>query len=72
MTSSSRTLPPGWMMALMPMSAARSTLSRNGKNASLAMYAPRTGLHAFTAAMLVESMRLICPAPMPMEASRPV
>lgn len=36
MLSSSRLEPPGWMMQVTPCSASTSTLSRNGKNASLA------------------------------------
>ena len=36
MTSASRTLPPGWITAVMPAAAAASMPSRNGKKASLA------------------------------------
>src|SRR5687767_5651548 len=39
-TSASRTEPPGWTMAVMPASAACSTPSRNGKNASEPSTAP--------------------------------
>ena len=41
MTSASRIEPPGWITAVMPCSAATSTPSRNGKNASDATTEPR-------------------------------
>ena len=43
MTSSSRTLPPGWMNALTPASSSTEMLSANGKKASDAQTAPPTG-----------------------------
>ena len=67
-TSSSRMLPPGWMMAFAPASASTSTPSRNGKKASDATTDPAIVRPAFSAlmrAMRVESTRLICPAPTP-------
>src|SRR5690349_6314826 len=68
-TSSSRLLPPGWTMALMPYSAATSMPSRNGKNASEAIELPSTvspSSLALSAATRVEYTRDICPAPTPM------
>src|SRR5690242_4383970 len=69
MTSSSRLLPPGCTMALMPYSAATSMPSRNGKKASEAMELPSTvrpSSLALSAATRVEYTRDICPAPTPM------
>src|SRR6185295_4516782 len=69
MTSSSRLLPPGCTMALMPYLAAASMPSRNGKNASDAMALPSTSRPsslALSAATWVEYTRDICPAPTPM------
>src|ERR1044071_1884296 len=68
MTSSSRLLPPGCTMALMPYSAATSMPSRNGENASEAIDLPsavRPSSVALSAATRVEYTRDICPAPTP-------
>ena len=64
-TSSSRTLPPGWMIAVAPASAAASTPSLNGKKASEASTVPLTGSSAFATAIFEESTRDIWPAPIP-------
>ena len=56
------------MTAVAPASAITSRPSRNGKNASLAATEPvndSPACWALIAAILVESMRLICPAPTP-------
>ena len=75
MDSSSRTEPPGWMMAVMPHSASVSTLSRNGKNASDAQTRPLGSTpmrsHASWARLHANSAlstRLGWPGPMPMPA----
>ena len=71
MTSSSRTEPPGWMMARTPAAAAASTPSRKGKKASLASTLPwvsRPSFWAFRTAICEAKTRLVCPAPMPMVA----
>src|SRR6267378_2715592 len=65
-TSSSRTLPPGWMTAFAPARATTSTPSRNGKNASDATTDPSRDTPvscALSAAIRAASTRLICPAP---------
>src|SRR5690606_12138559 len=67
-TSASRTLPPGWMAAVAPASAAATRPSANGKNASLATTQPAkssSDFRPFDTAISLESTRLICPAPMP-------
>ena len=68
MTSSSRTLPPGWITAVAPAAASASRPSRNGKNASDAATEPASSSFAscaLNAAMRALSRRLIWPAPMP-------
>src|SRR5467141_304913 len=67
-TSSSRTLPPGWITAFAPTRATTSTPSRNGKNASDATTDPLRDSPvscALSAATRAASTRLIWPAPMP-------
>src|SRR5882672_3623442 len=67
-TSSSRTLPPGWITAFAPARATTSTPSRNGKNASDATTDPSRDSPASCAlstATRAASTRLIWPAPMP-------
>src|SRR5690606_8471815 len=68
MTSSSRTLPPGWITPVAPAATTTSRPSRNGKKASEATAEPFRVRPAFSAlmdAMRAESMRLIWPAPTP-------
>src|SRR5690606_19837489 len=68
MTSSSRTLPPGWITQVAPASATTSRPSRKGKKASEATADPdrlRPAFSALMEAMRAESMRLIWPAPTP-------
>ena len=72
-TSSSRTEPPGWMIALTPASIASCGPSAKGKNASEASDRAGEQLRAgtrvaFSTAMRTASTRLICPAPMPIVA----
>src|SRR4051794_12568480 len=68
-TSSSRTDPPGWMMARTPASIASAGPSANGKNASDARTVPsRLSTRAFSTASRTASTRLIWPAPMPIVA----
>ena len=67
-TFGSLTLPPGWMAAVAPASAAASRPSGKGKKASDAMMLPCSGSlasPAFQTAMREESMRDIWPAPTP-------
>src|SRR6266436_5933425 len=74
-TSSSRSDPPGWMIAVAPAPIAASTPSAKGKNASEATTEPKLGDRgspaafpasaALAAAILTLSTRLIWPAPMP-------
>jgi hypothetical protein len=67
-TASSRIAPPGWTTTAMPASAAASTPSGNGKNASLAATPPAARPAAFWAASAVLSTRFCWPAPMPQAA----
>ena len=55
MTSSSRTDPPGWMIAVAPFRAASSTPSGNGKKASEPTTVPASGRTALAAPILTES-----------------
>src|SRR5467141_2002002 len=67
-TSSSRTLPPGWITAFAPARATTSTPSRNGKKASEATTEPASesfAACAFISARRELSTRLIWPAPTP-------
>ena len=70
-TSSSRIEPPGWIAARAPCSAAATSPSANGKNASEATTQPSNANPDFFPYMTAtsdESMRLIWPAPMPIVA----
>src|SRR5437870_3591261 len=69
-TSSSRTEPPGWAMAVAPERAASSTPSGKGKNASDPSAAPFAFAPALSAAIRTESTRLVWPMPMPTVTSR--
>jgi hypothetical protein len=64
-TSSSRTLPPGWITAATPAAATMSSPSRNGKKASLAAAPPRARAPALSTASLPQSTRFCWPAPTP-------
>src|SRR5262249_11247167 len=67
-TSSSRTLPPGWITALAPARATTSSPSRNGKKASEATTDPardNPASFALNSATRAASTRLIWPAPIP-------
>ena len=72
-TSESRTDPPGWTSAVAPASIASWGPSGKGKNASEATTDPASSSsassprarRAFSIAILTESTRLICPAPIP-------
>ena len=57
-TSSSRTLPPGWMIACAPAAATTSTPSRNGKNASEATTEPSSESPALAALMDGDARRV--------------
>ena len=66
MESWSFTLPPGWMMALIPSFAQKYTTSRNGKNASEARTrSPENFSLALCTACSVAQILLTCPPPIP-------
>ena len=57
-TSASRMLPPGWMIAVAPAAATTSTPSRNGKNASEATTEPASESPALAALMDGDARRV--------------
>lgn len=65
MLSSSRTEPPGWMMAVIPAAWAALTQSSKGKNASEAITEPLTFSPPYLMASSRAVIRLVWPGPTP-------
>ena len=66
--SSSRTDPPGCIIAVTPAAAARRTQSSKGKKASLPITLPAALSFAYSSAMRAAVTRPVCPGPTPVVA----